>query len=347
MNHMHATLFKTLCAAVVLVLAAGCGVVNQAATWNSGSGASGTGAPTSGALASGSASVAPVTPGYDVKPLLDPAQKYIGLEIPDAPDKMTPVDQFASWTGKKPNLIGNYIGWYSQFDATAAENAWKYGGLYFMVWEPFTMPLSQIAQGLSDQYINSFAQAVRSLNVPIALSFGHEFNGDWYPWGTKDTTAAQFVAAWRHIHDVFVKNGATNVIWIWNPNDIFPVPNVQLAPYYPGDAYVDWVGITGYWTNNGPHTYATLYLPTLLEVRKFTQKPFLISETSVEPGADEVASVKGLFQAVEQHPDIIGFVWYDYDKGGDWRLENRPDVESEFRKDVAATDFGFNVSGLK
>jgi beta-mannanase len=55
---------------------------------------------------------------------------------------------------------------------------------------------------------------VRTLNLPIAVSFGHEMNGNWYPWGTAHTTAAQFVAAWRHIHDLFARVGATNVIWV-------------------------------------------------------------------------------------------------------------------------------------
>jgi beta-mannanase len=184
---------------------------------------------------------------------------------------------------------------------------------------------------------------VRALNVPIALSFGHEMNGDWYPWGTKQTTAAQFVAAWRHIHDLFALAGATNVVWVWNPNDIYPVPNVQLQTYYPGDAYVDWVGVTGYWTPTGPHTYATLYLPTLLEIRNFTTKPFIIAETSVEAGANQESSVNDLFQAIESHPDIIGFVWYDYNRQGDWRIENRQSLLAIFKQDAAVATIGFDV----
>jgi mannan endo-1,4-beta-mannosidase len=83
---------------------------------------------------------------------------------------------------------------------------------------------------------------VRNLNVPIALSFGHEFNGNWYPWGTTGTTAADFVAAWQHVHDLFAAAGATNVIWIWDPNDIYPVPNVSLSSTTPA---------TRTWTGSG------------------------------------------------------------------------------------------------
>ena len=63
-------------------------------------------------------------------------------------------------------------------------------------------------------------------------------NGNWYPWGTTHTTPADFVAAWRRIHNLFGQAGVSNVTWVWNPNDIFPVPQVQLKPYFPGNAYL-------------------------------------------------------------------------------------------------------------
>jgi len=344
-------------AAVLLVgsVLAGCSVVNAAGTWNdprhavAGAGVTQAAAAPTGAGASSSASSqsAPLAPAYDVTPLLDPSRKYLGVEINGAPDSITPAEQFASWVGAKPNLIGQYLAWGTSFDTTAASNAWSYGAMDFVVWEPWDTTLSDIAAGDSDTYITDFATAVRTLNVPIALSFGHEFNGDWYPWGTGKTTAADFVAAWKHIHNLFAAAGATNVIWIWDPNDIYPMPDVSLEQYYPGDAYVDWAGVTGYWDQGGPDSYGTLYLPTLEEIRTFTQKPFIIAETSVEPGTDEDQSLRGLFEAVQQHSDILGFVWYDYDKGGDWRIENRPALMTEFQQELASGDFGFTASGVK
>jgi hypothetical protein len=333
---------------LLLTATAGCSVVNNAATWNSPRakpiGAAGAGTTTGSAGAGPSASPSPLAPVYDVKPLLNPAKKYLGLEIPDAPVSMTPVQQFAGWVGKKPNLIGEYVGWNTSLDTQGVKNAWAYGALYFQVWEPFNITMKQIAAGDSDAYVTRFATQVRTLNLPIALSFGHEMNGDWYPWGTQTTSPADFVAAWRHIHDLFVKAGATNVIWIWDPNDMYPVPNVPLKPLYPGDAYIDWIGVTGYFTPTGPRTYSTLFLPTLEDIRTFSQKPFIIAETSVLVGANQVTSVNELTTAVKTHEDIIGFVWYDYDRQGDWRLETRPTVEAAFKTGVSSSLFGFDVS---
>lgn len=327
---------------------AGCSVVHDAAVWKTPSAGPGAGGAAATASGAASAAAAQLPPVYNVAPLINPSHKYLGLEMPGSPDSLAPVQQFASWIGKKPDMLGQYVGWNSGLDVQAVKNAWSYGALYFQVWEPFNTTLQQIAAGASDDYINRFAASVRQLNLPIALSFGHEMNGDWYPWGTKQSTPAQFVAAWRHIHDLFLKAGATNVIWIWNPNDIHPVPDVKLKPLYPGDAYVDWVGVTAYWSSSGgPHTYSTLLLPTLLQIRTFTNKPFIVAETSAEPGSNQVSSVHALFDAVRTHADILGFVWYDYDRQGDWRLENRPSVQAAFKSDASSSQFGFDVSAAR
>ena len=84
------------------------------------------------------------------------------------------------------------------------------------------------------------------------------------------------------------------------------MPQVQLKPYYPGDAYVDWVGITGYFSTTGAQTYATLYKSTITEIQAFTRKPFLIAETSVETGPAEEMCAKHLVSAVTGQPACSG-----------------------------------------
>ncbi len=274
-------------------------------------------------------SPAPARP-YDVSALLDPAAgKFLGVEAPGAPDSLNPVRSFATAAGARPNLIGEYVSWNDPVDTQAWINAWSYGALYYMVWEPYNTTVAAIADGRSDAYITRVAQQVRALNMPLAISFGHEMNGFWYPWGTTGATAAQFVAAWRLIHRLFTAADARNVIWVWNPNVISAEPQLDLAAYYPGDAYVDWVGITGYFSATGPDTFDGLYGPTMQEIRGFTAKPFIIAETAVQTGPDAVAAAQALVDGVRQRSDVLGFAWFDYDKAGvDWRLESRPQVRA-------------------
>ncbi len=175
------------------------------------------------------------------------------------------------------------------------------------------------------------------------MSFGHEMNGDWYPWGTQGTTAADFVHAWQHIHDIFNEVGATNVIWIWSPNVINPVPSVQLKAYYPGDAYVDWIGMIGYYTLTGEDTFKELYGPTMTEVGKFTSKPYIISETASQAGQRRKADVDNLFDGVATHDNVLGFVWFDMIKRADWRIEISPVALAEFKARASSSLFGFDV----
>ena len=282
---------------------------------------------------------------YNVSGLLHPATgKYFGIETVGAPDSLAPVENFAANIGRKPNLIGQYVAWGKPLDTLAVTNAWSYGALYYMAWEPFGVSVQSIAAGHSDRYITRVATAIRALNLPVAISFGHEMNGNWYPWGTSQATPAQFVAAWRHIHDLFARAGAANVIWVWNPNIINPVPQVQLRAYWPGRAYVSWVGLTGYFATTGPHTFATLYQPTMAEIRRFTGKPFIIAETAIETGPAAAACAKQLVDAVTQHPGLLGFVWFDYNKQGvDWRIESRPVVRAAIAGDIA----GLSLASLR
>src|SRR5215469_11425456 len=269
---------------------------------------------------------------YNVSGLRDPAgEKFLGVQAPGAPDSLGPVRSFAASASARPNLIGQYMSWSNLLDTQALTSAWSYGALYYMVWEPYHTTVAAIADGRSNGYIARFAQEVRAVNVPVAISFGHEFNGFWYPWGTTGTTAAQFVAAWQLIHRLFAAAGASNVIWVWDPNVINADPQLNLSAYYPGDADVSWVGITGYFGATGPYSFDDAYGPTMQEIRGFTSKPFIIAETAVQTGPNATGAVQSLVNGVAQRSDVLGFAWFDYDKAGvDWRLESRPSVRSAF-----------------
>jgi mannan endo-1,4-beta-mannosidase len=319
---------------------AGCGLIRApGSTW---------GAPAIGSAASQQAAAPQSTqqqaapsahashPVASVSALEDPHGKFLGVEASGAPDTMNPVSSFAASVGITPNLIGQYVAWGAPFDALAASNAVSSGALYYVVWEPFKPTVAAIADGASDAYVTTFAQAVRAFGSPVALSFGHEMNGNWYPWGTTGTTPADFTAAWRHIHDLFKQAGATNVIWVWNPNIINPVPDVRLEPFWPGSSYVDWVGLTGYFGVSGAHTFDGAYGPTMTEVRQFASKPFIIAETSVETSGEQLSSIASLISGVRSNGDMLGFIWFDYVKAGvDWTVEGRPQVRAEVASQLA------------
>lgn len=285
-------------------------------------------------------------PPYDVRPLLRPSggKKFLGVAAKGAPAAMTNIERFARTAGKKPDLIEFYSAWGDRYEARSVSNSWRYGALAYIAWEPFDKSLEAIASGQDDTYLRGYARSVKELNLPVAISFAHEMNGFWYPWGTRKSTAAQFVAAYRHVHDVFQREGATQVIWVWSPNIVNPMPDVRLKAYWPGDDYVDWVGVIGYYAQHGPAAFDALYGPTLDQVRAFTGRPLIIAETAAEAGRRKPADITDLFRGVAAHDDVLGFVWFDFDKEADWRVNSGPASAETFRQNAADPRFGFDVT---
>lgn len=330
-------------AAATAALTAGALLALTGCSLTSSGGGGGTSPGTSSRPADGTDGKPTPAPPYDVRPLLDPAKKYFGVALDKAPHDMGPVAAYTDMVGKSPNLLEYYAEWGAGFDASGVRNAWQHGSLTLMSWEPFHITMADIAAGKGDAYLRKYATAVRTLNLPVVMDFADEFNGGWENWGTHHVTPAQYVAAWRHIHDMFVEVGAGTVIWAWSPNVINPVKNVRLKPYYPGDGYVDWVGMVGYFTIGSDNAFSSVFGPTMNEVRTFTKRPFVIIETAAEPGPRRRADVKNLFTGVEARDDVLGFIWFNYRKRADWRLQASPLALDEFKQLAADDRFGFDV----
>ena len=198
------------------------------------------------------------------------------------------MNQFSRWAGDSSSD-------FKPFPLSWVESVHKQGVIPMVTWNPTyvnsnsckryrslcTLDLAGIAAGDYDAYIFSAANQIKKSGIPIFLRTMHEANGDWYPWNVQASESrSAYIAAWRHIHDVFEKVGATNVAWVWCPNvraTRGATAKVPLDSFYPGDAYVDWVGLDGY--NRGTdRSFAELFGSSLAELKNFSTKPVMIAE---------------------------------------------------------------------
>jgi mannan endo-1,4-beta-mannosidase len=237
---------------------------------------------------------------------------YLGVYVNGVPDSYSGVNAFTRTTGAKPDVVMYYSGWFVPFKAVFAATAAKNGAVPLVQMDPDNVSVAAIAQGKYDAYLFSYAEAVRAYRHPVIMSFGHEMNGYWYPWGYKDTSPATFVAAWRHIVKLFRTLGAQNVTWLWTVNIIndshgghIPRPD----PWWPGSSYVNWVGIDGYYLKPS-WKFAPLFGPTIAAVRSVTADPILIAETGAVPAAGQSAKIDDLFNGIRQY-GLLGFVWFN------------------------------------
>jgi mannan endo-1,4-beta-mannosidase len=261
---------------------------------------------------------------------------YLGVFEPTSPQSYGQVSGFGTAIGRRPNVVLYFSGWSVAFKSWFAGRAWANGAVPAVQIDPQGISLAAIAAGRYDSYLRSYAAAVRSYGHPVIIGFGHEMNGWWFTWGYRHTSPAQFVAAWRHIVNVFRQQGAYNVTWLWTINIIDPAHGIRSpAAWWPGGSYVTWVGIDGYYRKPS-WTFASLFGPTIKAVRTVTLDPILLSETGVALAAGQPAKIADIFTGVRAY-GLLGFTWFDANGSRDWRLAS-PAAFAAFRR--GARSFG-------
>jgi mannan endo-1,4-beta-mannosidase len=255
---------------------------------------------------------------------------YIGLYSHESPASYAGVKAFTTATGVTPRVVVYYSGWREPFQVRFVTAAAHDGAIPLVQINPTGINVAAIADGQYDSYLSTFAKAVRVYHRPIILSFGHEMNGYWYSWGYTHTSPKIFVAAWRHIVTLFRALGAQNVTWLWTINTIYKKTGVPSpGPWWPGNSYVNWVGIDGYFTNSSS-VFSSVFGPTIVYVRTLTHDPILIAETSATPVASQPAKIADLFAGIRLY-GLLGFVWFDSSERVDWRLST-PAAIAAFRQ---------------
>jgi mannan endo-1,4-beta-mannosidase len=267
-----------------------------------------------------------------LRPVPVPESPLVGVYEPGAPGSWSPIAEFTNATGVKPRIVVYYSAWNDPFSTSFAQAAWDHNAYVLVQLQPNGVTLASIAAGGSDTYLRSYADAVVAFGHPVILSFGHEMNGFWYSWGYVHTPPATFVAAWRHIVQVFRAAGAANVTWLWAVNSIAGAES-SLSQWWPGAAYVDWTGIDGYYFQS-TDTFDSVFGSTIADIRTFSSAPLLITETAVGTTPNRESQIDALFAGVRAQ-DLAGLVWFDEAQHAglyhqDWRLEDDPSALAAF-----------------
>jgi hypothetical protein len=263
---------------------------------------------------------------------------YLGVYETGPPGTYQPVAEFARVVGKQPNVVGYYSGWREPFQIRFAETVHAQGAVTVVQMDPTNANITKIAAGGYDSYLRSYADSIRRFGQPVIIGFGHEMNAPWFSWGYGQTAAPTFVAAWRHVVTLFRGQGASNVTWLWTLQ-ADEAGTGPIASWWPGNQYVTWVGIDGYYYRPSD-TFASVFGKTITQVRILTGKPVLLSETAAGPESHQPAKIGDLFAGM-RHYGTLGLVWFDIaqDDGTyhqDWHIEDNPAAETAFRHSASS-----------
>lgn len=203
-----------------------------------------------------------------------------------------------------------------------------------LTWEPWNHNTQQIASGQLDSYIQTIATEVRNYGKTIQIRPMHEMNGNWYPWAIGDSTVntnASYIQAWQRIVNIFRQVGATNAKFVWSINAGNVGSGSSFTGAYPGDGYVDYVGVDGYnWgtTQSWGSTWQPfdqIFSSPYQALTQLTRKPVLITEwASTEIGGNKAAWITDAFQqlASPKYAQVVGADWFNMNKETDWRINS-------------------------
>ena len=173
---------------------------------------------------------------------------------------------------------------------------------------------------------------------PVIVRLDHEMNGNWYAWsdGVNGNARGSYVQMWRHMFGLFRRAGAVNVLWLWAPNIVRGTDSssARLRAMYPGDAYVNLVGLSGYGVYNA--TPAQTFDSSLKVLSRITRRPVVLAETGAEADPWKTGWIRAFGPYLRTHRHIVGFVWYNLRQSQNWRFDDSAADLAAFRGTLAA-----------
>ena len=276
------------------------------------------------------------------QPSQSPQSRLFGLAATGLDDATLQRSQAAAQTlGKHLDVLTVYdaFSWENPLPTALLDAVTSAGCTPELTWEPWdpgagkhqaAYTAAQIAGGRYDIYVRGWAQQAAAYGRRFLLRFAHEMNGDWYPWsvGAPGGSPPDYVAAYRRVRGIFDDAGAKYVQWVWCPNVIINGNTEAITQSYPGDQFVDIVGVDGYNFGDLPgHQWtapADLFANTLALVTKLAPgKQVWINEVGCgDRGGDKVRWISD-FIAWLVTTDVRALIWFEVNGTGgdpDWRL---------------------------
>lgn len=266
----------------------------------------------------------------------------VGGFIADKPTKEN-IEEFQVNFGKKPYLVMVFVDWDNFIDDGIIRDVYAQECILVVTWEPWHaidkkgIDYDAILSGNMNLYIRDFAKKLKRINRPIFLRFAHEMNGDWYPWSASKIGSEKYIAIYRHMKDIFDKVGTPNVKWIFSINSEDVPKENNFINCYPGDEYVDFIGIDGYnWGNTKPWsrwmTFKEIFEKRYQDIAAHFKKPIIISEFSTtSSGGDKAVWVKEAMNNIKKMKKIKAFVLFNVDKETDWSFPINQESGKELR----------------
>ncbi|GAA3401254.1 stalk domain-containing protein [Paenibacillus hodogayensis] len=271
---------------------------------------------------------------------------YVGIYSEQDSEMGNEFNKSASIYGRKHAMYLAYATYGEPFPQRYVQRAKEAGGALQIAWQP----LDGLERVADDGYLRQWAKAAKAAGIPIFLRFAGEMNGDWTAWSGD---AAAYIEKFRIVADA-IHSEAPNVAMVWSPGD---VPRYNMDRFYPGDAYVDWVGVSLYtepYSHGNPQESmeATTPIERLDELYSLyaDRKPVMLSESAVShyTNADDkshtdfaLMNLDRLYRVMPaKYPRLKAITYFNVDlkqkeSRNDYLLRDNPDMLALYKTLIA------------
>jgi hypothetical protein len=253
-------------------------------------------------------------------PVVSSGSMQWGVYAGDSNEDVTVVEQMV---GKKVDIHEIFLSWDDSFPTWMGKSLCPDRKM-LIFWENHNVSLDSIIAGERDAYLKKFSDDTQAYGCPVVMSLFHEMNGNWDNWGgvVGNNTPSKLISAWRHVHDIMP---ASNMSWMWVINND-SVPNTQAnaaGNYWPGDAYVDSIGIDGFNFNDPWRSFASVFDVSVASVQKYN-KPIYLSSLGSVAHPDKAAWItEGLGTHIYTYKNVVGWMWFNHNKfDGNWSINS-------------------------
>lgn len=289
------------------------------------------------------------------------------------------ISEYEDLLQKKVASVLRYVTWDEHFPEHICNVIAQQGAAPLLVWmpdwpsrkgdsrrecSPDETGLDEILAGMHDEYIEQFAEDIHCWGRTLMIRFLYEFNANWYVWSGYKNGAAnggpdKVKRVWLYVVGKFRELGVLNVQWVWCVHE--PSTLVSLEPwnaieqYWPGDEWVDWLGIDGFnfYPENPerPHPaflsfddcFGEMYrrLCTLSDkpIQIMTGTGEFVHERAPVNKPDWVADMCTKLQ--HEYPRIVLYYWFHhrFNNRADWRINSSPEALAAFHLQMQAPCF--------
>jgi hypothetical protein len=248
------------------------------------------------------------------------------------------ITAFERMIGRTLAVDSHYISWQEPMPVALARWDLRGGRIPMISWGHVSS--AQIVAGTYDRQIRAQARRLKSVRGPVLLRYFPEMNNSFFAKAAGSPST--YIAAWRHVYGIFRSVGATNVQWVWCPTAIGFTTGVA-ERFYPGEAYVNWIGADGYnWAPGLPgaawRSFSAIF-SGFYDWADRQRRPLLIGEfgsTEGSPGAKAAWFRQVGRQLRTQFPRIRAVVYFNsiHDNFGhefNWTVNSSPSSLAAFR----------------